>query len=300
MERTEAAMIDPAEFIAPLLAILPRVAAMNSFVRSAAARHGLGGSALANVVYHYKREALIQATGYGLATHRRATVPTKCRDCEGTGKYYDSFGYRHDHCWRCNNSGHVRLQFVETTLPDGIVWLTPREKAWKFMSTAAQDELDETTQNWQINQPGIDLEPSQVAEHLNAIEAFFPKRPEKRYSEYGEHDAFATYTLWIGTTERGKCYLCGAAIDRIYGGHYVRSGRVTWNGIVCKPCEGRCGGKVFETLTPMMPRHFLTPPIAEWIARHPTPIELLERYPRPVRVVATTPACERDDDDIPF
>ena len=59
-----------------LLVLLPRLNAMNSFVQ--------GGSNLSLCVYHYKREALKQATSYGIAAHRRTTIATKCRDCGGT------------------------------------------------------------------------------------------------------------------------------------------------------------------------------------------------------------------------
>lgn len=72
-----------------LLAILPRVSAMNSFLRSPVFRRYWYTSALAHVVYHYKREALIRATRLEIAEHRRAEVSIKCRDCGGTGRYTD-------------------------------------------------------------------------------------------------------------------------------------------------------------------------------------------------------------------
>jgi hypothetical protein len=144
------------------------------------------------------------------------------------------------------------------------------------------------------------LTPSQVAEHLNAIEAFFPKRPEPYWHEYGQSDPYAIYTIWIGATPSERCHLCATSIeDRIYGGHVVRTGRVMWNARICKACDTK-DARIFLELSVRMPPDLVTPQIAEWIARHPVQPEqavsrVVESYPAMDRAVADT-----DDSDRPF
>jgi hypothetical protein len=159
----------------------------------------------------------------------------------------------------------VRLDFIETTLP-GAVWLTPREKAWPLH---LPDDLPETTENYAINQPGADLTPSQVADHMNAIEAFFPRRPAPVQWEYGSHDSYACYSIWIGATDLSKCHLCGCTLDSLYGGHVTRTGRLMWSAHVCKTCKAQHTGHIFTVLSQRMPEEFLTPEIRLWAERHP-------------------------------
>lgn len=244
--------------------ILPHVTAMNSFLRSPAAARRGHASSLDHVVYHYKREALIQASRLGIAKHRRANVLATCRDCGGSGRYADWSGYEHDHCYHCGSSGVAHLEFVETDLP-GVTWLTPRQKAYEFIGRF--EELEPTANNIQINQLGRDLTPSEVADHLNAIEAFFTKRPPEQWSDDTRFDVACTYSIWIGETASDRCHLCRIELNRDYGGHIVRTGRVMWNARVCKSCGDR--SDVFTTLSPTLPQELITPEIAAWMAQHP-------------------------------
>lgn len=250
-----------------LVAILPRVSAMNSFLRSEACRRHYWRSSIGHVVYHYKREAILQAHRLGMATHRRADVTVKCRDCGGTGKYSDTWGQTHDHCWHCSSTGYAELVFVETTLP-GVVWLSPYQRCFDFVTRVA--ELPPTDQNWQVNQPGVDLTPSQVADHMNEIEAFFPKRPPVQYGEWNDFDVYASYSIWVGETRPGACALCCHHLEPHYGGHGVSTGRLIWNARVCERCRTKCSpGEIFNVLSRHMPAEFITPEIRRWVERHP-------------------------------
>lgn len=249
--------------------IILRVSAMNSYLRSEAHRRGHSGY-LPHVAYFYKVECIKRCRSEGLAEHKRADVWTKCRDCGGDGKYVDSYGWTHDHCWRCSSTGRVHLQFVETTVP-GAVWLTPKDKVWDFMGQTQIDQLPETAENWQINQPGQDLTPSQVAEHMCEIEAFFPLRPKPFYVQWdwggNECDPYAAYSLWAGRADSPGCFLCGAEMDHLYGGHVTRTGRLYWSARICKACSDRKGA--FDAMSRRIPDSLLTPEIRRWVERHP-------------------------------
>lgn len=252
-----------------LIAIIPRVNAMNSFIRSESwRRHGIVCGGIAPVVYHYKREAILEAHRFGIASHQRTSVRTTCRDCGGSGKYTDWAGYTHPGCRRCASTGAVRLEFVETTLP-GALWLSPREKMWA-LSDVQFDDLPETANYWEINQPGTDLTPSQVADHMCEIEAFFPSRPPKHWSDYGEHDPFESYTIWVGETQRTTCHLCGDPMEEASGMHCVRTGRIWWSAAACNVCRALHGAdETFKALSRRLTQEFITPEIRRWIERHP-------------------------------
>lgn len=252
-----------------LTAILPRVNAMNSFIRSAEHnRHCILGS-LPYVVYHYKREAIARGHGLGMATHRRSDVRVKCNRCGGSGRYTDQYGYTHDGCRHCSSSGTAHLRFVETALP-GALWLTPEREAWSFMGWREIEELPQTTENWQVNQVGKDLTPPEVADHLNEIEAFFPKRPPAQQGEYGSFDIYGTYRLWVGETSPASCFLCRQHMEEPYGGHAIVTGRLHWNARICRACDAQYkGADVFSALSVRMPSEFITPEISRWIERHP-------------------------------
>lgn len=252
-----------------LIAILPRVNALNSFVRSAAHRRWFVCS-LPYVIYHYKREAIMSGESLGLATHRRATVNVQCDRCGGTGRYTDSNGYTWPDCLHCSK-GVAHLEFVETTLP-GFCWLTPRRQSYELRLGAFAD-LPETDQAWQVRQPGADLTPSQVADHLCEIEAHFPKRPPVQRSDWNDFDIANTYRIWIGETARGRCAMCGAAMEQPHGMHGITTGRLSWSASVCKGCSDQNSGSVFERMASRLPDELLTPEIRLWAVRHPAPPE---------------------------
>lgn len=286
-------------------ALLPRLDAMNSFVRSEAHRRHWYVCGLARVVYHYKREALRELKQLQLATHRLVSVRTKCRDCGGSGCYTDSYGHTHDHCWLCGNKGRVTLRFVESTLYGGIVWHTPERDAWHFHgSTCGTDPTP--VENWTVHQVGKDLTPSQVATHMNAIEAAFTTRPRAAYQCYGGPDCspHETYRLWIGEPSRDVCLICGNRDGAPHCGHGVSTGRLCWTAPACKKCRDEAeGAEIFDILSLLLPAEFKTPEILEWAARHPAPPEPKREEEFPVRKIVQQPVAREyfhGADDIPF
>jgi hypothetical protein len=252
-----------------LLDILPRLSAMNSFIRSAAAQRGMCGGPLAYVVYHYKGEALIRGTRLGIIAHRSASTLAKCRACDGTGRYVDWDGFKHPNCRRCNSKGYLALEFVESTFTDETSWLTPREKAWRFVRSNAELPPSPNTPHVQVF--GKDLTVDQVAEHMCEIEAFFAtSRPDPYYDRDGNAwDYFANYRLYVGETV-GTCPICSTAVDEESGHrHGLSTGRLSWTAVVCPTCRALHCNSIFEVLKPALPAAFLTPAVRRWVETHP-------------------------------
>lgn len=284
-----------------LVALLPRLDAMNSFVRSEVhRRHWSFRTNIAKVVYHYKREALRELTQMQLATHRVVSVRTKCRDCGGSGYYTDSYGHTHDHCWQCRNSGRVTLRFVESTIYAGIVWHTPERDAYHFR-VSTYDQEATPVENWTVHQVGKDLTPSEVAAHMNAIEELITTQPPRVYQHCGpDYLPHHTYSLWIGEPSRELCLICGNREGAPHCGHGVRTGRLTWTAPACKSCSDAAEGtEIFDVLARLMPADLLTPEIRAWSERHPALPE--PKREEPSRFVVRQPAvASRFPDDVPF
>ena len=268
---------------------VPSVDALNSWIRSDS-RH-LGGNGIHHVVYHYKREALIEATRLKVASHRRVVAKAKCRDCGGTGRYCDCNGYTHDHCYRCHNSGKVSLGFVETVISidavgalapsadlfgkASIVWHTPIDRAGAFAADRHDWPVDECG-DWSPHQKGKDLTPDELACHLMLVEASFRRRPQVVYHDFGHEDPYAEYSIRIGETDPSECALCAGANDAIkHGGYGARSGRIVWTAYACEQCRhvySRHGSTyIFHLLSKRVPTHLITPAIRQWIDTHPAP-----------------------------
>jgi hypothetical protein len=250
-----------------LLDILPRLSAMNSFVRSNAGRRGFGS--LHRIVYHYKREALIRGTRLGVVTHAGCTVATTCRDCGGDGRYVDWDGHKHDHCWRCNSLGKAILGFVESTFAEGTVWFSPRDKSWSFCRA---DELPAAAAAPVLHQVGKDLTAEEIADHLCEIEAFFTKPPDPEFDRDGHRwDYHSTYRLYVGETG-DACHLCGAQNDDEQDRTRccVSTGRLEWTATVCKTCRALYpDAEVFNVLKPKLPAALLMPAVRRWVETHP-------------------------------
>lgn len=291
-----------------VIAAVPALDRLNSWVRSESFRESLGGGPR-EAIYWLKNEAIRALHGYGLTTHRAVYATAKCRDCGGSGRYVDSMGYRHDHCWACNSAGEVRLNFVETAIEGGPTWHTPwlkfpliRGEVVGSYSPDFSDAVEAT--DWKPNLRGRDLTPAEVARDLNRAEAAFPKRPGVRYTEWGEYDPF-NYKLFVGASDRDKCDLCGHAVEDDSGcGYHCSRGRIAWCAYGCNVCsalhghEGN-GIKIFSLFG--LPRSFIDhPDILEWIVRHPV-------MKKPTSRSFTTPVPDADGggdagdgDDIPF
>ena len=95
----------------------------------------------------------------------------KCRDCGGSGRYTDSWGYTHDHCRACGNTGKASLSFVVSTLWTGHAWHTPLMR-WPSCKINTQS-LVPIVDSYQPNQPGRDMTPQEVALDLYTVERWF-------------------------------------------------------------------------------------------------------------------------------
>lgn len=260
-----------------LLAILPRIDALNSYLRSPARRRGWSGSSLDRVVYHYKREALKDATNWRIAAHRLVAAVTECRDCGGSGKYVDSYGEKWPHCRRCSSSGRVKLRFIESTL-DGFIWHTPVDHAYSFMIERTWEMPEHPAVDWHVHQVGRDLDIDTVADHLLAVEAHFPRKTPRYYAYDGcEFDPHNTYTLYAGESDPSTCVLCTGAMIESEGKYphrlCVSTGRVQWSTTICDACytaaNATSAANVFKAAAARFPESLWTPALRHWAACHP-------------------------------
>lgn len=269
-----------------LLAILPRVDALNSYVRSESARRG-SGHFLSAVIYHYKREALKTATQFRIATHRRVAAVTKCIDCGGKGRYTDCNGYTHDHCWKCHNTGSAKLLFIESTMPvtltvlspECITWHSPERDAYAFCR-GYHEMPEESAGDWKPHQKGRDLTADELAKHLLEVEEFFPAKPMRHYSggdyDYHESCPHLEYRLYVGCSRDLGCALCGRTDDLVEHGYCVTTQRLSWSATVCMPCLarfdkawGKGNVRIFKVLGEHFPEVWWTPALRLWAEMHP-------------------------------
>lgn len=234
--------------------------ALNSWVRSKSFYGPLNTPR--KRIYEAKRMALNDATRLLGAKHYRIEVPTKCRDCGGTGKYEDSWGRKFDHCYRCCSAGQVRLEFIESHLTENICWHTPRERAYELWN-AADSELSWASSDWGgPNQAGRDLTPDEAAKHLLVIDQAWPVRYPNSHGHCFEHcDCTDRYSLYLGRWNH-YCAHC-KGLEPKYGFH-KRVGRVEFMLEACKECyEKRPGLELFDA---PMPWEMIQPPnIMAWV-----------------------------------
>lgn len=246
-------------------------------------------------VYAYKTlaAALLAANGDVGVQLVRWTGP--CGRCHGTGVYtfWEGGTAPCRHCAR----GTVTLKFVETTLPDGVVWhhpFTPNDGgaeiakaagvAWwdgerGRYTTANGDEpiFWNVASNWTPRLPGERLNPDETAMALNTVEAWLLP------IDFGR-----TGPPYDGPHGRVAYWLASAAKREMRGYHLDlgRVGLVCW---YCKSDEVTCGlgrsGPPFSWSAPVcrehaerpvgqwpaaseLPAWMITPPLEEWRERH--------------------------------
>jgi hypothetical protein len=157
--------------IYPLLSHVEAMDRLNSYVRSTDCRAKYYTS-LHDVIYTAKGYVIRAAHDQGLASHRRVHAFGKCRRCGGSGVYrrYPSSGEAD--CRFCDD-GHVRLDFVETTISIDsrrFVWHSPIGRFVARLSLAVVGPLSTFSTDWQPNQPGKEIPLSDLARDLNLIE----------------------------------------------------------------------------------------------------------------------------------
>jgi hypothetical protein len=253
----------------PDQSIVDAIVELNSYVRSASFRENLNTYRISRSIYAYKEAMLVWFIARQRAGVRYVVSVATCRDCGGSGSYIDSWGQPHDHCWQCGSSGQAKLYFFETTLTSGLTLHTPVRSAPREMYDAiptydradlmSRVKLDQSAipSEWQPNQPGHDLTPSQAAELLNRVEDWFwGERFPSVYQRETAHSwdrtdmfAYFDYRLYVGRTPR-QCVFCGST-----DGHYYhhQSDVLDWFDYRCKACGDATnftgGESALESLT---------------------------------------------------
>ena len=254
-----------------LEALLANVDRLNSWVRSDSFALGSAGR---YVIYHFKNQAIAEAKNAGLVDAVRAVYSVvTCRDCGGSKRYTDSWGYTHDHCRRCSSTGTTRLRFAETTI-GGYRWHTPRERTFSSSFPVVDWDKEEEARDWAPNEKdGRDLELDVALTALMELEASHLPRPRPYIAYDGESwDYFATYRVHVGGGDEATCCVCLSPADRP-GWWGASLARVEWTAKVCKACQLLySGGAIFERLKQIgPPRHLITPVVQAWIETHPAP-----------------------------
>ncbi len=231
--------------------------ALNSWVRSSSGRHATASPQ--RRIYEAKRMALSDATRILGAKHYALTVPAKCRDCGGSGKYVDSYGAKFDHCWRCSNTGFVRLEFVESQVAEGIVWHSPRAKAWDLPIAGTRNFVEV---DWDVNKPGRDLTPDEAARHLLVIDEAWPPRYRNLHKHCWEYcECTDIYSLYIGEWKE-YCAHCRAPEPKHR--FHKRAGRVECTLLACEECyAAKRGLDLFEAAIPL--EMYQPPNVMAWI-----------------------------------
>ncbi len=262
--------------------------ALNSFVRSDAfgRQYLIFGHALRRQVYAMKNQAIRRAHAAQLTTHRRVSVVTQCRDCGGTGRYVPWSGEQLDHCRACSNTGTVTLRFVETTVAGVGAWHTPEERfpneltaclEWPdWRSEDYEASWSDVSETWTVNQPGGDLDPPAVAEHLVIAEAAFywPRWSTAARWQLPYLKEQGDYRLYIGE-EADRCHFCHAprVLDRekrtcntVNWCVHHNDVPVRWRIVVCDPCSKKHQAEFLDQSRIPFPDHLASAPaVRQWL-----------------------------------
>lgn len=271
---------------AALFEILPRVDALNSYVRSDSYR---GAGNLKRVIYHYKREALKAATNLQVVSHRRVAATAKCIDCGGKGRYTDYNGYTHPHCRKCSSSGKAKLLFIESTIATTletpfqqcITWHSPERDCWDFLPVGWREWPEQSAGDWAPHQKGKDLTADALAKHLLEVEAFFPNQPRPYYWDDNDgcgttYYPFEDYTIYVGDSRDLGCLLCANTDGLREWGYGVQTRRLSWTAHICEACDtrhekswGKTSTRIYAALANHFPEVWWTPALRTWDEMHP-------------------------------
>lgn len=126
-----------------------------------------------SAIYKLKKQALYVLTAAGVATHRRVFYRAPCRNCGGSGWHR-----RDEGCYTCSGSttnpgkGYKDLFFVESTLPDGIIWHSPDLGALDLWHAAGKMSGEDPFPcgDWRPLLPGLPIEAAAAVQLLNEVE----------------------------------------------------------------------------------------------------------------------------------
>lgn len=264
------------------LSVPPEVVTALHALNQHARAYGCGKRA----IYAYKTLVAALLVAAGEASAQLVQWTGTCGHCRGTGRYVDSYGEKWPHCRQCSSTGQVTLKFVETALPDGVVWHHPwdrydaggREIAdiaglaiWdgergRYRSTNGTEPVFwNITSGWSPRQPAETLLPDDTAARLNTVEAWvvasnFP-HIGRNWLESRALDALRGYVLDLGRIG-GLCWYCES--HEISCGLSLPGPPFAWSAPVCREHQ-----QLPVSLWPtVFPEWVMTPPLVEWKRRH--------------------------------
>jgi hypothetical protein len=222
----------------PDVPTLQALIALNSWTRSDAA-HRSGTFRLQRVIYRYKGSALV---AYLQARVDLSPVPVYvtavCRDCGGSGLYVDEWGYQHGHCWRCRDGGFVRLEFVQTTLPNGAIWHTPRDplKCPSALLRAVQGVESHMSEAWDVGRKGHSLSFPDLAAALNLVEDWHGDVPERHIIKMWDDWDVHYYRLPLGIRAQ-TCAFCDGELAPDPARYLASDLLLSWGDWCCASCS---------------------------------------------------------------
>lgn len=221
---------------------------LNSYARS-----GWIDRTLRSHIYAMKRQAIIEAHSFGLASHRRIRVTVRCRSCGGTGWYSEL-----SPCRTCSSKGELILRFIETIVVGGISWHSPSGK----FPIAIEEGLgwprndytdDEQSSEWEKSfadvtgdyapaQKGTSLPVPDLAQALLDAEDFFYWPLFARQHNHDWLRRQGSYWLNLGTTTEGRCCMCtreeaSVGTNRWLWAQSKVAPPLRWNALVCELCN---------------------------------------------------------------
>lgn len=264
------------------------IAALGRLNAHARGQGGFGTEGRA--IYAYKTFVALLAIEAGEARVRFVRWMGPCGGCSGTGRWDSWFEDRAERCGRCSGNGTEALRFTETILPGGQVWHHPWESELHpgfdlaavvpgFASSA--DAVFEGAGDWSPHAPAERLPLADMLPLLNRAEAWVEEEPcrprnapkwwlaeaAKRMLHQQSHPRTIgapshAYAIDLGEAP-GGCSVCGAEAEH-------RLGRITplfhWT---VRACDAH--RRPFPDGPP--PASLMTPPVAEWLARHERVVE---------------------------
>jgi len=250
----------------PGQAVLDALIALNSWARSREATRGLNRG-LRRAIYHYKNAALRALIQGGVdLSPRLVYAEAQCRDCGGSGCYYDGDCDRElDHCYRCHSTGKVRLEFIQATLPGGAIWHSPREYLkcpTCLLSLVEGREAEPAGESWNVGREGKALDFQSLAGALNQVEDWHGI--PARHAITWQDDEPSHYYLPLGVRPR-TCAFCDGPLAPDPMQYIASDGMfLSWGDWCCASCR-KWFGPEFPSFA--VPVDLLTEEAGVWLAR---------------------------------